>query len=336
MLRISAVVFAAGLRCSEHLHPGGRRGAISRGRAARKGERHGERVALYADLQPAAEILHERLRDGKPQAAAFGGAAGVSPHKALEHVVRGEVHFVGRGVRQRQAGGDVAPGDLQINARAHQRIAQRIVQDVLQHAVQLAAVRLHDGALRHCRLYRNACVPDGVVHITQCLAHGHYKVQRFDGQRFAAAGGLGQREQVRHSGGQPFGLLPQDEHIVPCPGGQVVLLFQKVQIADDACEGRFQVVGDICDEVQLHAFAFHLGSHAFLQMGADVRYGLGSSVQAAVLGNADRRGVALCGNIKLAQKCVEALCVPIRAPYKISGACRHHKNGEHGEGGIAP
>lgn len=29
----------------------------SRGRAARKGERHGERVALYADLQPAAEIL---------------------------------------------------------------------------------------------------------------------------------------------------------------------------------------------------------------------------------------------------------------------------------------
>ena len=41
-------------------------------------------------------------------------------------------------------------------------------------------------------------------------------------------------------------------------------------------------------------------------------------------------------NIKLAQKCVEALCVPIRAPYKISGACRHHKNGEHGEGGIAP
>lgn len=52
MLRISAVVFAAGLRCSEHLHPDGRRGAISRGRAARKGERHGERVALYADLQP--------------------------------------------------------------------------------------------------------------------------------------------------------------------------------------------------------------------------------------------------------------------------------------------
>lgn len=52
MLRISAVVFAAGLRCSEHLHPGGRRGANSRGRAARKGERHGERVALYADLQP--------------------------------------------------------------------------------------------------------------------------------------------------------------------------------------------------------------------------------------------------------------------------------------------
>ena len=45
MLRISAVVFAAGLRCSEHLHPGGRRGAISRGRAARKGERHGERVS---------------------------------------------------------------------------------------------------------------------------------------------------------------------------------------------------------------------------------------------------------------------------------------------------
>ena len=80
MLRISAVVFTAGLRCSEHLHPDGRRGAISRGRAARKGERHGERVALYADLQPPAEILHEGLRDGKPQAAALGGAAGVSPH----------------------------------------------------------------------------------------------------------------------------------------------------------------------------------------------------------------------------------------------------------------
>ena len=29
-----------------------------------------------------------------------------------------------------------------------------------------------------------------LVHITQCLAHGHYKVQRFDGQRFAAAGYL--------------------------------------------------------------------------------------------------------------------------------------------------
>lgn len=148
-------------------------------------------------------------------------------------------------------------------------------------------------------------MPDGVVHITQCLAHGHYKVQRFDGQRFAAAGGLGQREQVRHSGGQPFGLLPQDEHIVPCPGGQVVLLFQKVQIADDACEGRFQVVGDICDEVQLHAFAFHLGSHAFLQMGADVRYGLRGGIQTAVLGHTDGGRLPFCSDVELLQQLVE-------------------------------
>ena len=205
----------------------------------------------------------------------------------------------------------------------------------MQNAIQLGAVCAHNGAFRHGRLHRDPHCTDGIGEISQGLARGHHQIERFDLQRLAAARCLGKREQIRHRCGKPLGFFPQNQHIIPCFGPKL-LLFQQIEIADDAGERRFQIMRNIGDEIELHPLAFHLCVHTLLQMRTDMRHRLRGGMKAAFCRHANGCILAPCRNVDLRKQCIKTLYIAVRMPYQISAAQCHRKDREHGKCRIAP
>ena len=194
---------------------------------------------------------------------------GVPPDKPLHQVLGADVQGVPGDILDGQVHPAVPGGQVHIDPGARQGVLAHIAQKVVQHppqqtsvghGLQVALVGVYDDLqLPGGELL--AVVPDGLVDDLVDQDGGEV-----DGH--VAGGRLAGLHQILRQLLQPPGLPVQHRQILLGLLRQLLLL-QQVHIVDDGGEGRFDVVGDVGDELSLQPLGPHPLLHRPVEALAD-------------------------------------------------------------------
>ena len=199
----------------------------------------------------------KRLCDIQPQAASLCVTGAVSAHKPLHQFLRRNIERISADILHGKNHGILLFFDVDIHSRVRLRIFAGVAQKVAQHAPRQIAVP-------HGKQRGISAVDDrlqmGVFQLflifCNCLCRQLAHIRRGKLYLEVACRSLGGLNQVLGQLFQPAGLSVQNLNIFRRLSIQI-FLFQQIHIVDDRGQRRFDIMGNICNQLRFQMLAFH-------------------------------------------------------------------------------